>query len=51
MMNLLKIDKNKRNVCLTTETEPTHKQNKPIYKYLFLFYLNSFILSFLGDLQ
>lgn len=48
--NLLKLkDKNKRNVCLLTETERTHKRIKPIYKYLFLFVFKSFILSFLGD--
>lgn len=47
--NLLKFDKNKRNVCLLTETKLTHNKNKPIYKYLFLFLFKSFILSFFTD--
>lgn len=45
--NLLKNDKNKRNVCLM-DLMRKNTQIELIYKYLFLFLFKSFILSFLG---
>lgn len=46
--NLLKNDKNKRNVCLMDLMRKNTQHENLIYKYLLLFLFKSFILSFLG---